>query len=98
MLRRILIGVGVGLVFILVLVFASLNPGKIELDLAFASVSPSLAVAFSIAIAFGWVFGVVCCSGQLLRMMAERRKLKKTLQLAESEVSSLRSLPLQDAD
>jgi hypothetical protein len=34
----------------------------------------------------------------MLRLMAQRRSLRRALRLAEQEVQALRSLPVQDAD
>jgi hypothetical protein len=34
----------------------------------------------------------------LLRTLNERRKLRKSLNLAEAEVKNLRSMPIHDAD
>ncbi len=94
-----------GLVFLLLLlvvflaswVFASANPGVIELDLIFGKVEVLKALAFTATLAVGWVLGVLSGSLYLLKSMAERRKLRKSIKLAEIELKNLRSLPMQDA-
>jgi len=45
-----------------------------------------------------WVFGLLCTTVFILRLVNERRQLRRSLRHSESEVSSLRSLPLADAD
>jgi hypothetical protein len=55
-------------------------------------------VAFTVTFIAGWLFGIVCSAAFVIRLINERRQLRRALQLSESEVSSLRSLPLSDAD
>lgn len=86
------------LVFGAMLVFTRLNPGVIEVDLAFGTVEASVALAFTVAVAAGWLFGVLCMLMVVLRLVNERRQLRKALKSNESEISSLRSMPLNDAD
>ena len=45
----------------------------------------------------GWLFGVLCAGFLMVKMLAERRQTRKALELAEAEVRSLRSMPMQDA-
>lgn len=98
MLKKIGIGVLVVAVFLLMLVFTSSNPGYVDLDLFFLTVRPSIPLAFSATFVIGWVFGLLCTTAFILRLVNERRQLKRALRQSESEVSSLRSLPLVDAD
>lgn len=86
------------IIFAAMLVFTRLNPGVVELDLAFGTVEASVALAFTVAIAAGWLFGVLCMLLILLRLVHDRRRLRKALRSNESEISSLRSMPLNDAD
>ena len=78
--------------------FTSVNTGAIVVDLLFTEVETSLPVAFSVAFAVGWLFGLLSVSVWALRLVNERRALKRALKASESENSSLRSLPLADAD
>ena len=57
-----------------------------------------MSLAFIVAFAFGWLFGVVTMGLYALRQMNEKRSLRRSLQATETEVSSLRNLPLNDAD
>ena len=98
MLKKIGIGVVVIVIFVMMLWFTSNNPGSVEIDLAFGTVTPSIPVAFSVMFVIGWVFGLLCTSVFILRLVNERRQLRRSLRQSESEVSSLRNLPLTDAD
>jgi uncharacterized integral membrane protein len=98
MLKKVGIGVLVLLIFVIMLVFTSSNPGFVDLDLFFLTVRPSIALAFSVTFVIGWVFGLLCTTVFILRLVNERRQLRRALRHSESEVSSLRSLPIADAD
>jgi hypothetical protein len=79
--------------------FAFNNPERIAVDIGVARLEGVPAsVAFTVALALGWCFGVASVAFALLRMSADRRRLRKELRFAEAEARSLRSLPLQDAD
>ena len=87
------------LVVLIAAVFAYNNPGSLDVDVAFTRFEDvSVPVAFSAVFAVGWLCGLVFAGAAVLRMAGERRRLRRKLRLAEAEVSSLRSLPLQDAD
>ena len=98
MLKRIGIGILVLLIFLLMLWFTDMNPGVIQLDLAFDTVEPSIPQAFAVTFVLGWLFGLLCTSIFMFRLVNERRRLRRALRNSESEVSSLRNLPLADAD
>jgi uncharacterized membrane protein YciS (DUF1049 family) len=86
------------LVLVLAIIFAALNPGMIELDYAFGETEIQKSLALTIAFGIGWIFGLLCAGIALLKAINERRKLRKSLHLAEAEVKTLRSIPIQDAD
>ena len=98
MLRNILVGALVVIILMITIIFSASNPGLIDLDLAFVQVEIQKSLAVILAFGFGWVFGLFCAVLLLLRFVNERRKLRKSLRLAEAEVKTLRSMPLQDAD
>ena len=98
MLKKIGIGALVVVIFVLMLWFTSNNPGNVEIDLAFGVVNPSIPVAFSVTFIFGWIFGLVCAGLFIFRLINERRRLRRALRHSESEISSLRNLPIADAD
>jgi uncharacterized membrane protein YciS (DUF1049 family) len=98
MLRYILFIFVVLFVFLIAVVFAATNPGLIELDLAFTRLELQKSLAFVLFLGVGWLFGILCAGFLMLKMFAERRLLRKSLELAEAEVKSLRSMSVQDAD
>lgn len=83
---------------LLATVFAALNPGTISLDLAFTETEAQKSLALTVAFGAGWVFGLVSAALVLLKSANERRRLRRSLNLAEAEVKTLRSMPIQDAD
>lgn len=98
MLKKVGIGIIVALVFGTMLVFTSSNPGFVDLDLFVTTVRPSISLAFSVTFVLGWLFGLLCTVVFILRLINERRRLRRQLRHSESEVTSLRNLPLADAD
>jgi putative membrane protein len=86
------------LVLLLATILAALNPGMIELDYAFGETEIQTSLALTIAFGLGWLFGLLCAGFVLFKTFNERRKLRKSLRLAEAEVKTLRSIPIQDAD
>lgn len=98
-LRKTLFGILLILFVLIAIVFAYGNPEPIVIDIGFARLEGvSMTLAFAVAFALGWLFGLVSAWVALLRMAAERRRLRLDLKYAETELSSLRSGPLQDAD
>ena len=97
--RKIVLFLSLFLVVLIAAVFAYNNPGRIAVDIGFTrfedvSVPLALAAAFTV----GWLCGLLSVGMAVVRMIGERRSLRRDLRLAEAEVSSLRSLPLHDAD
>jgi uncharacterized integral membrane protein len=75
------------------------NPEPIAVDIGFIRFDRvSLTVAFTCAVGLGWLFGLACAGLALLRMAGEKRQLQRELRFAETELSSLRALPLHDAN
>ena len=75
-----------------------IEKGTIDIDLAFRQFSTPIPLAFTIAFALGWLFGVLSIGFYVLKLLNERRALRRSLRMSESEVTSLRNLPLSDAD
>ncbi len=98
MLRRIAVLVLVAAVFLAVLVFTYHNKGPVDVHLVFAEIDTTVSLAFAVTFALGWLFGVACMGFFALRLVNEKRSLKRSLRISETEVSSLRNLPLADAD
>ena len=98
MIRSLLVSLLVLVFAGLAAIFAALNPGRITLDFAFGMVEIEKSLAVIGAVALGWGFGMVCAALGILRLLAQRRSLRRALRLAEQEVQALRSLPVLDAD
>ncbi|HWM28128.1 MAG TPA: LapA family protein [Woeseiaceae bacterium] len=98
MIKRIGLILLVLLILGLMLVFTRLNPGSVEVDLAVGTFQSSIPLAFTVAFAAGWLFGLLCMALAVARLVNERRRLRKSLRNTEVEISSLRNLPLSDAD
>lgn len=98
MLKRIGVIALVLVVFVLMVWFTSINPGEMEIDLAFLKIQPSVPLALAVTFVLGWAFGLLSMTFYSLRLTNERRRLRTALRISESEVTSLRSLPIDDAD
>ena len=85
-------------IFGVMVVFSYLNTGDVEVDLAFVNSTTSGSIAFTGTLVAGWLLGVLSMGLFALRLANERRTLRRALRISESEVSSLRNLPLSDAD
>ncbi len=79
-------------------VFTADNPGEVDLKLLYFEKSFPVSLAFTAAFVIGWLFGVICMGLYAFKVSNERRMLRRSLRMSENEVSSLRSLPLSDAD
>jgi uncharacterized integral membrane protein len=86
------------LIFGVMVVFSYLNTGDVEVNLAFVSITTSVSIAFTVTLVVGWLLGVISMGVFALRLVNERRTLRRALRVSESEVTSLRNLPLSDAD
>ena len=85
-------------ILMIMLVFTRLNPGLVEIDLAFGTVESSVPLAFTVTFVMGWLFGLLCTAIFAARLVSERRNLRKQLRNSETEVHTLRNLPIIDAD
>jgi len=86
------------IIFGVMVVFSYLNTGDVEVNLAFVSITTSISIAFTVTLVAGWLLGVISMGVFALRLVNERRTLRRALRVSESEVTSLRNLPLSDAD
>lgn len=55
-------------------ILALLNRGTVQLDLAFAEFSASKPLAFTAVFGLGWLFGLLCAGGALLKRRAGSKK------------------------
>ncbi len=98
MLKRIGLLLVVVAIVVVMATFTANNTGMVDIDLAFTKVTTSIPLAFTVTFALGWLFGMLCLGFYALKLVNERRVLRRSLRITESEVSSLRNLPLSDAD
>ncbi len=97
MFRAILAGTLILGTLLIAVTFAWLNPGQIDLDLGFAQATVATSVAFAVTFAMGWLFGLLSIGVFVLKLMRERRKLRRQLISAEREAEAIRSLPQDNA-
>ena len=86
------------LLIVAMFTFTAMNTGEIELDLGFIKRTWPISMTLVGTFVIGWLFGILCFGIFALRLINERRILRRSLRATESEVSSLRNLPLSDAD
>ena len=98
MFRRVLTLIVVVIAVVFAAVFATLNTEIIQVDLLFARYELAQSFVIIGALIIGVILGLAIASLFLLRVTSERRKLRRALSTAETEITSLRSLPLQNAD
>ena len=98
MLKRIGLVALVLIILVAMLTFTALNSGTIDLDLAFFAGTYPISVVLVATFVIGTIFGMLCLTAFVFRLVKDRRTLRQSLRTSESEVSSLRNLPLSDAD
>ncbi len=98
MLKRVSLLVLIIVIAILMATFTAINTGSVDIDLAFAKFTKPLPLVLTVSFAVGWLFGILCMGFFAIKLINERRVLRRSLRLSESEVTSLRGLPLNDAD
>lgn len=98
MMRRIFLPFFLFIVLIIALSFAALNPGLVTVNLGWVETTIQKSLLLTLMFAAGWLFGMLCLGLVLLRMVLDRRRLRRALRLAEAEVHTLRSVPAAHAD
>lgn len=98
MFKRLGLVVLVIIILVAVITLTALNSGEVELDLAFFSGTYKVTAILVGAFVIGTIFGMLCMTAFVFRLISDRRTLRRALRMSESEVSSLRNLPLSDAD
>jgi putative membrane protein len=98
MLRRVALVILIVVLFVIMFTFTALNTGEIDLDLAFFEGRYPISITLATTFVFGVLFGILCMTVFVFKLINERRALRRSLRMSESEVSSLRNLPLSDAD
>ena len=98
MLKRISLGLLLLIILVIVFTFTALNAGTIALDMAFFAGTYSISMVVIITFIVGILFGMLCMTAFVIRIVNDRRTLRRALRMSESEVTTLRNLPLSDAD
>ena len=98
MLKRIGLLILIIIIAVAMATFTAINTGDVDIDLAFAKFTQPLPLVLTMSFAVGWLFGLLCMGFYTIKLLNERRILRRSLRLSESEVTSLRGLPLNDAD
>ena len=94
--KRILVSIILLLVALLGLSFALMNAAPVSLNYYFSSVQAPLSLIVVLSIVVGALLGILAMAGMVLRQKREMARLRKSMRLAEKEISNLRSLPLKD--
>jgi hypothetical protein len=98
-LRRIVFVAALIVCLLLAAMFVYGNPQPIDVDLGFVRLERvPTAAAFAVAFGCGWAFGLLSAGLALLRNAGEKRRLRKDLRYAETELSALRATPVNHAD
>ncbi len=97
MIRVLLLLLLVAAVALLAGIFAWLNPGLTSLNLGpVGEFELKKSLAFALTLVTGWMLGVLSALVLVLKLLRDRRKLRRNVRLAEAEADNLRSLPLRD--
>lgn len=96
MIRTVLFVVLFVIVVLLAAAFAWLNPGPVSLNLIVGEYEIAKSQAFVLTLALGWILGAISASFLVLKLLRDRRKLRREVRLVEAEADNLRSLPLRD--
>ena len=86
------------ILFVAMFTFTALNTGEIQLDLGFFQRTWPIFMTLAGTFLIGTLFGMLCMTVFVFRLINERRVLRRSLRATESAVSSRRNLPLSDAD
>ncbi|MDH5444532.1 MAG: LapA family protein [Gammaproteobacteria bacterium] len=88
------------LIFLLMLTgifFAVLNSQTVQLNYYFGVKELALSLLMILNIIIGTILGILVSAGHLLKARHDISRLKKNIQLAEKEVSNLRTIPIKDS-
>ncbi|MCP1726925.1 putative membrane protein [Natronospira proteinivora] len=72
------------------------NTTSVELNYLLGAVEVPLPVAIWGAICIGAILGLLASLGAYFRLRKENARLKRSVKLAETEVTNLRNLPIKD--
>jgi len=87
------------LLFLLLIVigiaFAVLNAEAVEFNYYFSSRQIPLSLVLVLAMFTGAILGVLASTGVIVGLKREAAKLRKSIELAEKEITNLRAIPIK---
>lgn len=95
--KRILSTIVIFLLVLTGILFAVLNSQTVQLNYYFGSKEIALSLLMIVVIILGTLLGILVSVGHILRARHDISRLKKNIQLAEKEVSNLRTIPIKDS-
>ena len=98
MIKKIALLLVIIFIFIATLWFNNNNSDLISIDLELIKFTSSASIIFAIILFSGWVFGVLCCTLYILKLLNERRLSRSLLREKDTEIEQLRNKPLEDAN
>ncbi len=98
MIKRVGLIILIVILFVAMFTFTAMNTGELELDLGFVKQTWPISMTLAGVFFIGTLFGMLCMTVFVFRLINERRNLRRMLRVSESELTSLRNLPLSDAD
>ena len=98
MIKKIVLIILVISIFITTLWFNNNNSELITIDLEIVSFTYSASIIFAVILFAGWLFGILCCSFYILKLLNERRLLRSTIKSKEKTISDSKHKTLKDAN
>jgi putative membrane protein len=83
-------------VALLGLTFALMNADTVRLNFYITELEAPLSLVVVLAVILGAALGVLASLGMVVAQKRELGRLRRSVKLAEAEVSNLRALPLKD--
>ncbi len=98
MIKKIVLTILVISIFVITLWFNSNNSELITIDLEIASFTYSASVIFAVILFAGWLFGLLCCSFYILKLLNERRLLRSSIKNKEKIIIDSKDKFIKDAN
>lgn len=98
MIKKIVLVILVISIFITTLWFNNNNSELITIDLEIVSFTYSASIIFAVILFAGWLFGILCCSFYILKLLNERRLLRSTIKSKEKTISDSKHKTIKDAN
>lgn len=93
---KIFYGIAIIVIVLTGIIFAVLNAESINLHYYFGSREIPLSLAIILSMFLGAILGVVASVGLILRAKKEAARMRKAAEVAEKEISNLRSIPIKN--